>query len=111
MIFLSFNILTIVILALEIEVIQSIALNQSILIEHFGYSQNSVFIDLSQQNIDSIHKDTFNEFNHLEELYFENNKLNKIEDGTFNKLTNLRELWLESNNIVSVDRNCIAWFN
>ena len=85
--------------------IQSRALNKSILIEQFGYSLNSDYIDLSGQNIDLIDVNTFDGFDQLEELYLEKNKINKIENGLFNKLTKLRELWLESNAIVSIDRN------
>ncbi len=81
------------------------SLNKSNLIEEYGYTEDSVTIDLSLKNIDSIDSTTFNDFIKLEVLYLEENKLTKLENSLFHKLVNLRELWLESNNIVLIDRN------
>ena len=83
----------------------SFGLNRSILIEKYGYSIDSVNIDLSNEKISSIDLGTFNDFFKLEILYLEHNKLTQIKSGTFKGLINLRELWLESNSLASIDKN------
>jgi Leucine-rich repeat (LRR) protein len=86
-------------------------INQSILIQKYGFSIDSNEIDLSESSIDSIDINTFKGYNKLEKLYLHDNKLRQLEYGLFNNLTNLRELWLESNNIISIDRNVFAGMN
>ena len=86
-------------------------LNQSILIELYGYSINSFQIDLSGLSFDAIDLGTFVGFNNLEIIYLEDNKISKIEQGLFNDVRNLRELWLESNNINSINRNAFVGLN
>ncbi len=88
-----------------------VGINQSILIEKYGFSLDSNEIDLSESSIDSIDLNTFKGYNKLEKLFLHDNKLNKLEYGLFNNLTNLRELWLESNNIISIDRNVFVGMN
>ena len=86
-------------------------LNNSILVQQFGYSIDSSVIDLNGLSIDSIDLKTFEDYSKLEVLYLENNKITKIEYGLFNKLKNLKELWLESNNIKAIDKNSLLGLN
>lgn len=88
--------------------IQSFHLNQELLFSRYGYSNESVIIDLNNQNIDSIDSDTFNDLNQLETLYLHENKLTKLDSDLFSSLLNLKVVWLESNNIVSLNRNIFA---
>lgn len=50
-------------------------ISQSILINEFGYSTESVYIDLSERSIDLIEESTFYGFNRLEVLHLEDSKL------------------------------------
>jgi hypothetical protein len=88
-----------------------IGINQSILIEKYGFNNESNEIDLSESSIDSIDINTFKGYDKLEKLFLEDNKLRKLDYGLFNHLLNLRELWLESNIIVSIDRNVFVGLN
>jgi len=105
--FLLINIL----LAVIIQLTSSIGINQSLLIQKYGFDINSVEIDLSERSIDSIEINTFKGYTKLEKLYLEENKIERIENGLFNHLTNLRELWLESNKIISIERNVFNGLN
>jgi len=105
--FLFINIL----LAVIIQLTSSIGINQSLLIQKYGFDINAVEIDLSERSIDSIEINTFKGYNKLEKLYLEENKIERIENGLFNHLTNLRELWLESNKIISIERNVFNGLN
>jgi Leucine-rich repeat (LRR) protein len=97
-IFSTFNIL---------QLASSVFINQSILIEKYGFGIDSIEIDLRENSIDSIEINTFKGYDRLEKLFLEDNKLRQVEYGLLNHLSNLKELWLESNNIVSVDRNIL----
>lgn len=83
----------------------SIEINQTILFRKYGHSFNSEFINLTDQNIDSINVDTFKGLNKLEILYLEKNNLRYLDSSLFKDLVNLKEIWLENNRIVSVDKN------
>ena len=89
----------------------SIGLNQSLLVQKYGYDLNSVVIDLSENSIDIIDLNTFKGYNKLEKLHLEDNKIKQLEYGLLNHLVNLKEVWLESNNIVSIDRNVFVGLN
>jgi Leucine-rich repeat (LRR) protein len=102
---------TIIIIFACIQLTYSAGINQSLLIEKYGFSIDSVEIDLSERSIDSIDINTFKGYNSLEKLYLEDNKLSQLEYGLFNHLFNLRELWLQSNNIVSIHRNVFKDLN
>ena len=80
-------------------------LNQKNLFESFGYSSESLHIDLNGQSIDSIDSSTFNGLDKLEILNLEDNKIMKIQSGLFKELTNLKKISLESNNIISLDKS------
>lgn len=99
------------IIALVLVLVRCERLNQSTLIEQYGYSKDSFQIDLSSSNLDTIDLGTFNGFNNLEVIYLEDNQINRIEKGLFNNLYNLRELWLESNNLISINRNAFEGLN
>jgi len=86
-------------------------LNQSVLLQIYGYSFDTVRIDLSQQSIDYIEINTFKDFKKLEILHLEDNKIERIEAGLFTGLDNLRELWLETNKIVSIDKKIFQGLN
>ena len=105
--FLLFNILFVAIIQLT----SSIGINQSLLIQKYGFDIDSVVIDLSEKSIDTIDINTFIGFTKLEKLYLEDNKLKQLENGLFNHLDSLKEVWLESNNIVSIDRNVFVGLN
>jgi len=83
----------------------SLALNQNILFNHFGYSIESRVIDLSSQNIDTIDNNTFSGMIYLEKLYLHKNNIVTIERSFFKDLKNLKELWLESNKITRFDKD------
>ena len=53
-------------------------LNQTILFETYGYSVDSVFIDLNGKSIDSIDSHTFSGYNKLQVLHLDDNKLKSI---------------------------------
>jgi Leucine-rich repeat (LRR) protein len=89
----------------------SAILNQSILIEEYGFDIDSLEIDLSKKSIDSIDINSFKGYIKLEWLFLEKNKIKQLEYGLFNHLSNLRELWLESNNIVSINKNAFLGLN
>lgn len=100
----------IIILITLLKLIKSskVLLNQTVLFEFYGYTNESTYIDLTSQNIYSIDQNTFNGLIHLEELHLENNELSELnETNVFNGLINLRELWLESNEIYSFDLNIL----
>ena len=69
------------------------------------YYPNSIEIDISNKNIESIDLLTFNNLNKLEILYLNNKKLNRIDNGLLNNLTQLKELSLESNDLTIIDKN------
>jgi len=94
-----------IIIACIIQQTLSVGINQSLLIEKYGFGIDSIEIDLSENSIDNIDINTFNGYNKLEKLYLQENKLKQLDNGLFNHLFNLRELWLETNNIISIDRN------
>jgi Leucine-rich repeat (LRR) protein len=91
--------------------LKAIILSQSLLKDKYGFSNESIVIDLSECKISSIEIDSFEGYNRLEFLYLHNNKLSKIEKNVFSKLVNLRELWLESNVIVLIDKYPFAGLN
>ena len=89
----------------------SIGMNQSLLIQKYGFDINSVVIDLSERSIDTIDINTFKGYTKLEKLYLEENKIKQLENGLLNHLENLKEIWLEANNIVTIDRNVFVGLN
>jgi Leucine-rich repeat (LRR) protein len=105
--FLLFNILLVAIIQLA----SSIGINQSLLIQKYGFNIDSVVIDLSERSIDTIDINTFIGYTKLEKLYLEENKINQLANGLFNHLESLKEVWLESNNIISIDRNVFVGLN
>ena len=105
--FLLFNILLVAIIQLA----SSIGINQSLLIQKYGFNIDSVVIDLSERSIDTIDINTFIGFTKLEKIYLEENKINQLANGLFNHLESLKEVWLESNNIISIDRNVFVGLN
>ena len=88
--------------------VNSIYLNQSLLLFSFNYSFDSEFIDLSNQSIQAIDLSTFNGFKYLKTLYLEQNHLITLENGLFRGLSQLREIWFESNNLNLIDRNAFV---
>ena len=105
--FLLFNILLVAI----IQRASSIGINQSLLIQKYGFNIDSVVIDLSERSIDTIDINTFIGFTKLEKLYLEENKIKQLENGLFNHLESLKEVWLESNIIISIDKNVFVGLN
>ena len=105
--FLLFNILLVAIIQLA----SSIGINQSLLIQKYGFNIDSVVIDLSERSIDTIDINTFIGFAKLEKLYLEENKIKQLENGLFNHLESLKEVWLESNIIISIDKNVFVGLN
>jgi insulin-like growth factor-binding protein complex acid labile subunit len=105
--FLLFNILLVAI----IQHASSIGINQSLLIQKYGFNIDSVVIDLSERSIDTIDINTFIGFTKLEKLYLEENKIKQLENGLFNHLESLKEVWLESNIIISIDKNVFVGLN
>jgi len=89
----------------------SIEMNQSLLINKYGFDINSVVIDLSGRKIDTIDINTFKGYTKLEKLYLEENEIQHLEYGLLNHLESLKEVWLESNLIVSIDRNVFDGLN
>ncbi len=89
----------------------SIGMNQSLLINKYGFDINSVVIDLSGRKIDTIDINTFKGYTKLEKLYLEENEIQHLEYGLLNHLESLKEVWLESNLIVSIDRNVFDGLN
>jgi len=90
-----------------IELVKAFGINKPTL-EQFGYTIDSVKIDLSNKGIQTIDPTTFTNFSKLEILYLHENIIEKIELGTFNQLINLRELWLETNRIVSIPKSVVT---
>jgi Leucine-rich repeat (LRR) protein len=105
--FLLINILLVAIIQLA----SSIGINQSLLIQKYGFNIDSVVIDLSERSIDTIDINTFIGFTKLEKLYLEENKIKQLENGLFNHLESLKEVWLESNIIISIDKNVFVGLN
>jgi hypothetical protein len=101
----------ILLLLFILKLTSSIRINQSLLIEKYGYDIDSIEIDLSESSIESIDINTFKGYGKLEKLFLEDNKINRLENGLFNHLLNLNELWLESNIITSVDENLFVGLN
>jgi Leucine-rich repeat (LRR) protein len=97
--------------AVIIQIASSIGLNQSLLIQKYGFDINSVVIDLNERSIDTIEINTFKGYNKLEKLHLEENKIKQLEYGLLNHLVNLKEVWLESNEIVSIVRNVFVGLN
>ena len=92
--------------AILIQQATSIGLNQSLLVQKYGYDLNSVVIDLSENSIDTVDLNTFKGYIKLEKLYLEENKIKQLGYGLLNHLgESLKEIWLQSNSIVSIDRN------
>jgi hypothetical protein len=86
----------------------SVPLNQSILINTYGFSLTSTEINLSGKSIDKIDANTFIGFTKLEVLNLNDNKISSIDDALLKSLPNLREFWVESNFIITVDRNAFV---
>ncbi len=78
-------------------IISSWHLNQIELIQQYGATFDSLYLDLSEQNIHSIDLNTFRGFSQLKYIYLQENKLKKLDFELFKDLVSLRELWLESN--------------
>lgn len=101
----------IIILLITTGIVKSLVLNRTILIEHYGYSTDSIYIDLSNNSLDLIDSATFHSFNKLEVLYLDENKISKLDYGLFNNLKSLRQLWLESNSLIDVNRKSFVGLN
>ena len=101
------NYILLVAFFLKLNLIESLRLNSTVLIENYGYPSNSTLISLFSQDIESIDENTFNGFSRLETLYLHENKLNRLEPFLFKNLFNLKVLWLESNKLVSLDKNLL----
>jgi len=84
--------------------IEAIQLSQ-ILLSEYGYSNNSVLIDLSSKNIESIDVNTFIGFTNLQVLYLNKNKLSRLNEPVFKNISNLKEIWLEENSITSFSKD------
>jgi len=100
-----------IILTCIFQLVSAIEINQSLLIQKYGYSIDSIEIDLSVNSIDKIDINTFKGFKKLEKLFLDNNKIKQLEYSLFNHLENLKEVWLESNNIISIDKNVFVGLN
>jgi len=50
-------------------------------LEQFGYSKDSMQVDLSESSINTIDLGTFNGLNNLEVLNLEDNKISRLEEG------------------------------
>jgi Leucine-rich repeat (LRR) protein len=100
-----------ILLAYIFQLTSSIGIDQSLLIENYGFDIDSTEIDLSRKSIDSIDINTFKGFTKLEKLFLDDNKIKQLEYGLFNHLSNLKEIWLESNSIVTVDKNVFVGLN
>ena len=98
-------------IAIIVQNIVAIDLNQTILFQKYGYNINSIEIDLSSSSIELIDINTFKDMYNLEKLYLDDNKIKQLGNGVFQDLINLRVLWLESNNIISIDRNIFINLN
>ena len=85
----------ITILSLSTIIIKSKELNETILFETYGYSVDSIIIDLNGQSIDVIDSDTFKYYTKLKVLYLDDNKLKSINNLIFNDLNQLNEIWIE----------------
>lgn len=83
---------------------EAIQLSQ-ILLSEYGYSNNSVLIDLSSKNIESIDVNTFIGFTNLQVLYLNKNKLSRLNEPVFKNISNLKEIWLEENSITSFSKD------
>jgi Leucine-rich repeat (LRR) protein len=70
---------------------EAIQLSQ-ILLSEYGYSNNSVLIDLSSKNIESIDVNTFIGFTNLQVLYLNKNKLSRLNEPVFKNISNLKEI-------------------
>ena len=70
---------TITVLILKLNLIQNLKLNQTVLIDNYGYARTSTTIALYSQDIESIDANTFIGFNQLETLYLQSNKINKLD--------------------------------
>ena len=105
------SVLKLIVISISVRSIKSRSLNQSILFNEFGYSFNSIEIDLSRKSINSIDSKTFQGLHNLEVLYLEDNKLTKLENDLFKNLINLKEIWLEHNGLVSIDKNIFVGLN
>ena len=104
-------IIIITILSLSTIIIKSKELNETILFETYGYSVDSIIIDLNGQSIDVIDSDTFKYYTKLKVLYLDDNKLKSINNLIFNNLNQLNEIWIESNNIIQIDKNAFIGLN
>jgi Leucine-rich repeat (LRR) protein len=83
-------------------------LNKNVLFQKYGYSLDSVYIDLSAQSINSIDSTTFDGFKSLKMLFLDDNKLTELNPHMFENLFQLKEISLESNNIQSLDSNLFS---
>ena len=86
-------------------------LNKNVLVQKYGYSLDSVYIDLSAQSINSIDSTTFDGFKSLKILFLDDNKLTELNPHLFENLFQLKEISLESNNIQSLDSNLFSGLN
>jgi hypothetical protein len=98
-------ILCLIISFFYVSLIKAIQLNQTNLINEFGYSINSNSINLSSRSIDSIEVNTFVGFSNLKVLYLQKNKLSRLTEPIFKSIFNLKEVWLEENNIISLSKD------
>ena len=80
-----------ILFAVIIQLTSSIGLNQSLLIQKYGFEINSVEIDLSERSIDYIDINTFKGYNKLEKLHLEENKIKQLEYGLLNHLESLKD--------------------
>ena len=60
---------------------------------------NETILDLSDNDLVTLHQNDFVSLSNLNELYLQNNRLSIIEDGSFNGLSALRRLDLSSNSL------------
>ena len=62
-------------------------------------------MNLSKNEISSIHQSTFKGLSKLEELHLDYNKIKTLDPNLFNVSKNLRILYLNNNEISSIDEN------
>ena len=94
-----------------IVLINGLELNQSLLINKYGYSNESTQIYLNNQAIDFIESSTFNGFAKLESINLENNNLKRIDSLLFNGLIQVKYIYLGSNQISSIHRLAFTGLN
>jgi Leucine-rich repeat (LRR) protein len=98
-------------LLLNAKIAINLEINQTLLIQEYKYTLNSISIDFSGKSINLIDINTFKGYRNLEVLNLEDNKINSLDKGLFEDLINLRELYLESNIIISIEKNIFIGLN